>query len=475
MSVRNQQIYFGKESNETKSKQLSVQKMVNMYAESSQAPTKGDTKLTLYNTSGLSIWHDFENDLSIYGLKKMNGDLYSVVGIDVYKITSNKTTTLLGCLVASPNFVRMAKNGTELGIVDEPGNGYVATSSTLTQITDPDYELSADIVTLDGYGIFLKKDSSKFFISALTDLFTFDATEFDHAFGKQQKGIGLARFNGYLWIFGESQTEIYQNTGNVDFPFELLKGATIDRGCKNKRSIAQYGEQLCWFGDDDEVYLAQGLQYKSISTYAISEQISELIRIDDVKAIMYDENGHTFYKLSFITDKKTFVYDLSESIWLNQESIDRVNKPNRWRVNAHEFFTSKNLAGDFESSIIWEIDPTVFKEGDRTIISEVISKTFFAKGARIKLDRLQIDTEAGVGTATGEGVDAQIMLQVSKDGGRTWGAERWISLGKIGEYNKKAIWRSLGIAKQFTFKIKVSDPNKRYLLGAYVDYEILEN
>jgi hypothetical protein len=474
MSIRSQQIYFAKESNETKSNQLSVQKMVNMYTETSQGKTKGDTYFILYNTSGLTSWNDFGVDVPIYGMRKMGSLLYVVVGLSIYKIDSSKTSTLLGTLSASPDLVKMEPNGTELFVKDEAGNGYIVTSSTLTSISDGDFNSSEDITTMDGYGISLEKNSSNVQISSLNDLSAWDPLDFVAAFGAKENGVGLAVFKGYLWVFGENQTEIYQNTGNVDFPFELLKGSTIDKGCKSKRSIVKYDRWLCWLGDDNNVYMVSGLQYTNISTNPIIEQIRKLTRTDNAQAVIYNEGGHIFYKLTFPKDKKTFVYDISEGVWENQESRDKDNIIGRWRGNVSEFFANENLIGDFEKGVIWESDPDVFVEGDKTMISTVISKTMFAKTKRVKITKLRIDTESGVGTATGEGVDAQIMLQVSKDGGRTYGAERWRSLGKIGEYTNRAVWRNLGLGRQWTFKIKISDPNKRYILGAYVDFEVLE-
>ena len=60
------------------------------------------------------------------------------------------------------------------------------------------------------------------------------------------------------------------------------------------------------------------------------------------------------------------------------------------------------------------------------------------------------------------------MLQVSKDGGKTWGAERWMDMGALGDYKARAKWNRLGMARNWTFRLKISDPVKRVVLGAYV-------
>lgn len=64
------------------------------------------------------------------------------------------------------------------------------------------------------------------------------------------------------------------------------------------------------------------------------------------------------------------------------------------------------------------------------------------------------------------GVDPQVMLQISRDNGRTFGAEKWTSIGKVGQYGKRAIWRRLGSARDFVFQLTVTDPVKFTIVHA---------
>lgn len=83
----------------------------------------------------------------------------------------------------------------------------------------------------------------------------------------------------------------------------------------------------------------------------------------------------------------------------------------------------------------------------------------------------QIEVEAGVGLSTGQGSEPMLMLQCSKDGGFTWGPERWVTAGKQGEYACRAIWRRFGRARDMVFRVVVSDPVKWTLMCADVDVE----
>ena len=61
------------------------------------------------------------------------------------------------------------------------------------------------------------------------------------------------------------------------------------------------------------------------------------------------------------------------------------------------------------------------------------------------------------------------MLRWSDDGGHTWSNEHWASMGKIGEYGKRVIWRRLGMTTKLrdrVYEVSGSDPVKIAIMGA---------
>jgi hypothetical protein len=62
------------------------------------------------------------------------------------------------------------------------------------------------------------------------------------------------------------------------------------------------------------------------------------------------------------------------------------------------------------------------------------------------------------------------MMQISRDGGRTWGAEMWRSFGAVGNYTARAIWHRLGRSRDWTFKFRVTDPVKTIFVAAWGRY-----
>jgi len=62
-------------------------------------------------------------------------------------------------------------------------------------------------------------------------------------------------------------------------------------------------------------------------------------------------------------------------------------------------------------------------------------------------------------------------LQISNDGGYSFGNELWASMGKKGERRTRVQWHRLGRSRDRVFKIIISDPVKVVIINAYVEVE----
>ncbi len=92
--------------------------------------------------------------------------------------------------------------------------------------------------------------------------------------------------------------------------------------------------------------------------------------------------------------------------------------------------------------------------------------------AWVFLRNLELLVQAGVGNTVAPGNDPQITFAVSRDGGQTWGPERAVSAGKIGQYKRRARFRNLGrYRKGGVGRITVTDPVPWAFLRASADIE----
>ena len=103
---------------------------------------------------------------------------------------------------------------------------------------------------------------------------------------------------------------------------------------------------------------------------------------------------------------------------------------------------------------------------------KISGRDFGFPGKRIYMHRLELVVETGVGLITGQGSDPQVMMQYSDDGGRSWSAERWKSLGVLGDYTAIVEWFDLGEFGERMFRFRISDPIKTVLISANADIEV---
>jgi len=77
-----------------------------------------------------------------------------------------------------------------------------------------------------------------------------------------------------------------------------------------------------------------------------------------------------------------------------------------------------------------------------------------------------LETEAYTATP---GYDPQVMLRWSDDAGHTWSNEHWNSMGKLGAYGTRTIWRRLGMTEKIrdrVYEVSGTDPVKIAIMGA---------
>jgi hypothetical protein len=90
------------------------------------------------------------------------------------------------------------------------------------------------------------------------------------------------------------------------------------------------------------------------------------------------------------------------------------------------------------------------------------------------ISRFELIMQAGVGlsgTSTTQGYDPIVMFRLSRDGGQTWDNELTMSMGKLGEYSRRAFLNRLGRARNPVVELTGSDPVFVTLLDCTIDVD----
>lgn len=142
----------------------------------------------------------------------------------------------------------------------------------------------------------------------------------------------------------------------------------------------------------------------------------------------------------------------------------------RWRGQVGVNWKGMALVGDAFAPVIGLSDFANFTEYGNTMEFLVTSPPIHNDRKRIFVPRFEIEVEAGDGIPDEPGVAPLIWLDYSKDGGVTWSTIQLPrSMGLVGEYIKRLRWIALGASRTWVFRLRCTDPVRRYIIGTYLD------
>jgi hypothetical protein len=210
-------------------KNLDAQQCINLFPELGGPSSKNVA--ALLGTPGLRLWTTLSGG-GIRGELRFTKDIAVVVcGPNVYTVTSGGISNLRGTVSSGAGPVSMASNGTIVIIVTGP-TGYVLnpTTGSFNQIINSAFTGANKVDFIDGYFVFNKPGTGQFQSTGLysSDI---DALDFATSEGSPDLLVSLLVDHREVWLFNETTTEVYFNSGNPDFPLERMQGAFIEQGC----------------------------------------------------------------------------------------------------------------------------------------------------------------------------------------------------------------------------------------------------
>jgi hypothetical protein len=449
---------------------INAERTVNLYP---ALTPDGKSPMALYGTPGLARFAEMAAGAG-RGLHVAAGRLFAVVGGTLYEIQSTGAATARGTLSSATAPVSLADNGQQLVLVDG-SNGYSLTlaDNVFAGLSATEWSDATHVAFHDGYFVLNRRATGQFLVSSLygTDV---DALDFATAEGAPDSLAALLVDHRELWLFGESSTEVWYNSGAADFPFARLDGAFLEVGCVAPYSPAKADNAVFWLAQDrtghGHVMRAQGYQPQIVSTRAVEHAIQGYGTIADARGYTYQQDGHSFYVLTFPSADRTWAYDAATQLWHERMWWDGAE--HRHRGECYAFAFGRNLVLDHSNGLLYGLDLDVYTDDGATIRSIRRTQHQHAEGARLFWAQLQVDMESGVGLVSGQGSDPQAMLRWSDDGGHTWSSEHWRSMGRLGEYRTRAIWRRLGQSRDRVYELTVTDPVKRVVVDAWADVEV---
>lgn len=460
----------------------SAQRCVNLYPQVNQRESfmmlpqlaGAPTILTHYPTPGLTR-KATATDAGWRGLYQANnGTLYGVCGASVYAITPNWALTKLGTISTSSGPVSMADNGTTLVLVDGSAFGWTIAlaSNAFAQLVDNTGSFSgADFVAyLDTFFIFNKSGTQSFYTS-LSNSITFDPLYIANKTAYADNLVALAVVQRQLWLLGEKTTEPWYNSGATTFPFEIIEGAFIQHGCVAPHSVATQDVNVFWLGQDPQgqciVFQGANLGATRISTHAIEHELQSYTTVSDAVGFVHQVEGHMFYVLNFPSADKTWVYDVSTSMWHERMWLDSNGIEHRARPACGTAAYDDFVVGDWENGNLYVYDINNYTD-DSAAIRRIRSFPHVVNELkRIMYRQFVADMQCGATFDPSE--TPRVELRWSDDRGVSYGTPIAQSLGQVGQTQTMLQWQRLGMARDRVFEVAWSAPVMTALNGAFID------
>lgn len=488
-----------------------AQSCINLFPEINPAETSPTVPMTHYPRSGLlalSAPPQVGRGRGIFALS--NGNLYAVVGQNVYYINQNWVWTRIGQMVTPAlTPVSMDDNRTTAVLVDGSSNGYTITmaNNAFALLVDSSgtFSGSVRVDTADGFLGFAKPNTNQWYLSD-ENAVTFNQLVQANKTGSPDNIATIVANIRQWWLLGSQQgTEVWYNAGSTPFPMQPWPNVFIPYGCAAPYSAVQSDVDVFWLSRNQQgdviAIKSNGYEVQAISTRALEYEWTTYQVVQDCVGGTYQQGGHTFVIFHFPTADRTWKYDLATKQWHRGTWIDNngVHHAERTRfyaavgpdqTNPRSQYPRTVVGQDWATGQIYAIDPLTYTDNGQPIVFRrsfphvldelkyVSMGSFvadFATGGIVgysndprAMSAWNAAFSAGFGPFFTQPAPT-IFLRASKTGGATWTNYRGKGLIASGDYRTMLRWASLGMARDWVFELTWAFPGPSALNAAYVE------
>ena len=493
----------------------------NMFTESNTEGENKDVRTFLQSCPGIKYFDSFgdrHNCDGMYvpstGLSTMDYEqcLFVAYNGTIYRVDSSLNHEEIGHY-ALGNTVVFAESGGERAIllwVD--GNdihGYNLKEGTTVDITLPkridaenQYIQPTHIAVVDGTIVLNDKGSSYTYYSIKFPLNTATRKVFDIVNGKVQydtdgitvlekevdsgeycflddygvqkyfngstssdKCIALTSVGPLLTMYGPSSIEFWQKGNAESYQSWQRTSYTINKeqGLEAPYSLATVNHSQFCIGTGKAnakcVLMINDTNVQKISPLWLDRILSGS-DVKSVKGWTYSKNNHSFYLFSI--KNECYAYDVTTGQWHIRSSRNfYTGKQKNYMPLYAVWWNNKIITGSSESGHLYELDEKYYYEDfdntnrlpllrmRQTPVITADYKPFILQ---------ELTAECNTGAKEDYGTSAKALLQISRDGGYTYGNVIEGNCGRKGQYFVRLRWLNLGMNRQCVIRISYSEP-----------------
>jgi hypothetical protein len=458
------------------------ERTVNLYVERATAPGAQNPQGSLLPTPGFTAWGSGVTDTISRALFVAAGRLFGVTGGGLWEFSNTGVATRLGTVAQDSNPAQMSYNGTVGGQLGIASGGSIY-SFTLSSNTFAGPHFAAVTTTMldyaGGYGFAFETSTGKVFLSGLNDFTSWSAGQFfQRSLFPDPWQTMFVDANNLVWMIGTETFEAWYNTGTGTQPWAPLSGLSGKYGIAAPFAFSVSALGQFWLATSEDGGITpvstKGSVPQPIGSYAVNKAFADYQRsgvISNAECFSYYDQGHTFPIWSFPTQKRTWAHDVESQSWGERGQWDSPTQDYKvWAPRTHAYAFGKHLVGDRNTGTIWHMDTAVSTDVDGLGIRRLRrTPALDTEGKRVPIDQVELWVDVGLGLVTGQGSNPQMMYRVSPDGGRTFGNQQMVSMGRMGEWGQRVVLTRLGSSPNTVLECTWSDPVPVRIADAYVN------
>ena len=279
------------------------------------------------------------------------------------------------------------------------------------------------------------------------------------------KCVALTSVGPLLTMYGPSSVEFWQKGNAESYQSWQRTSYTMNKeqGLEAAYSLATVNHSQFCIGTGKAnakcVLMISGTNVQKVSPLWLDRILSD----NDVKSVKgwtYSKNNHSFYLFS-IADE-CYVYDVTARQWHIRSSRNfYTGKQKNYMPLFAAWWNNKIVTGSAESGHIYELDENYYYEDfdseNRLPLLRMRQTPVITADYKPYILQ-ELTAECNTGAMSEYGRPAKALLQVSKDGGYTYGNVIEASCGRRGEYMVRLRWLNLGMNRQCVIRISYSEP-----------------
>ena len=279
------------------------------------------------------------------------------------------------------------------------------------------------------------------------------------------KTVALTSVGPLLTMYGPSSIEFWQKGNAESYQSWQRTSYTINKeqGLEAPFSLATVNHSQFCIGTGKAnakcVLMINDTKVEKISPLWLDRILADN-DVKNVKGWSYSKNNHSFYLFSI--KNECYAYDVTTNQWHIRSSRNfYTGKQKNYMPLFAVWWNNKIITGSSESGHLYELDENYFYEDfdntnklpllrmRQTPVITADYKPFILQ---------ELTCECNTGAMNTYGVPAKALLQVSRDGGYTYGNVLESSCGARGQYFARLRWLNLGMNRQCVLRISYSEP-----------------